>query len=98
MCGLRGLRTGSQARTLPPDGFVVGAKNGKRLNINVEPSVGFLSKRVGETGFEPATLWSQTRCATRLRYSPIRLQSNWEFLSVQVSNAKFCVCILYRLD
>ena len=26
---------------------------------------------VGETGFEPATLWSQTRCATRLRYSPI---------------------------
>jgi hypothetical protein len=28
---------------------------------------GFL---VGETGFEPATLWSQTRCATGLRYSP----------------------------
>ena len=27
-------------------------------------------KVVGETGFEPATLWSQTRCATRLRYSP----------------------------
>ena len=25
---------------------------------------------VGETGFEPATLWSQTRCATGLRYSP----------------------------
>jgi hypothetical protein len=25
---------------------------------------------VGETGFEPATLWSQTRCATRLRHSP----------------------------
>ena len=28
---------------------------------------------VGETGFEPATLWSQTRCATRLRYSPTLL-------------------------
>ena len=27
---------------------------------------------VGETGFEPATLWSQTRCATRLRHSPNR--------------------------
>ena len=27
---------------------------------------------VGETGFEPATLWSQTRCATKLRYSPSR--------------------------
>ena len=25
---------------------------------------------VGETGFEPATLWSQTKCATRLRHSP----------------------------
>ncbi len=27
-------------------------------------------KLVGETGFEPATLCSQSRCATRLRYSP----------------------------
>ena len=26
---------------------------------------------VGKTGFEPATLWSQTRCATGLRYFPI---------------------------
>jgi hypothetical protein len=25
---------------------------------------------VGAAGFEPATLWSQTRCATRLRYTP----------------------------
>ncbi|GFK54189.1 hypothetical protein VcPa08_00599 [Vibrio cholerae] len=23
---------------------------------------------VGEEGFEPPTLWSQTRCATKLRY------------------------------
>ena len=23
------------------------------------------------TGFEPAALWSQTRCATKLRYIPI---------------------------
>jgi hypothetical protein len=28
---------------------------------------------VGKTGFEPATPWSQTRCATGLRYFPIRL-------------------------
>ena len=27
-------------------------------------------RMVGETGFEPATSWSQTRRATRLRYSP----------------------------
>ena len=25
---------------------------------------------VGVRGFEPPTLWSQTRCATRLRYTP----------------------------
>ena len=42
-------------------------KNGQ-LNNKVE-----LSTQVGETGFEPATPWSQTRCATGLRYSPIFL-------------------------
>jgi hypothetical protein len=26
---------------------------------------------VGKTGFEPATPWSQTRCATGLRHFPI---------------------------
>ncbi len=26
---------------------------------------------VGVTGFEPATTWSQTRCATGLRYAPM---------------------------
>ena len=30
---------------------------------------------VGETGFEPATLCSQNRCATRLRYSPTQWQT-----------------------
>jgi hypothetical protein len=30
-----------------------------------------LSSQVGKTGFEPATPWSQTRCATGLRYFPI---------------------------
>ncbi len=29
-----------------------------------------LSILVGAAGFELATLWSQTRCATRLRYAP----------------------------
>ena len=27
-------------------------------------------KLVGERGFEPPTHWSQTSCATKLRYSP----------------------------
>lgn len=31
------------------------------------------SEMVGTVGFEPTTLWSQTRCATRLRYAPTRL-------------------------
>ena len=31
---------------------------------------------VGAKGFEPSTLWSQTRCATRLRYAPTGLYSN----------------------
>jgi hypothetical protein len=34
-----------------------------------------LSYQVGETGFEPATPWSQTRCATGLRYSPGKIYS-----------------------
>ena len=33
-----------------------------------------LSSLVGKTGFEPATPWSQTRCATGLRYFPILLK------------------------
>lgn len=33
---------------------------------------GFLLKLVGERGFEPPTHWSQTSCATKLRYSPNR--------------------------
>lgn len=28
------------------------------------------SKLVGERGFEPPTHWSQTSCATKLRYTP----------------------------
>ena len=31
----------------------------------------FFAFVVGAIGFEPTTLWSQTRCATRLRYAPI---------------------------
>ena len=38
-------------------------------------------KVVGETGFEPATLCSQNRCATRLRHSPtlfeLKILQNW---------------------
>lgn len=33
----------------------------------------WLEKMVGVEGFEPPTLWSQTRCATKLRYTPTKL-------------------------
>ena len=31
---------------------------------------------VGVAGFEPAAHWSQTSCATKLRYTPICLSEN----------------------
>ncbi len=43
-------------------------KNWKLLKV--------LKNMVGETGFEPATLCSQNRCATRLRHSPIKSKNN----------------------
>ena len=34
---------------------------------------------VGARGFEPPTLWSQTRCATGLRYAPKSRIQNYDF-------------------
>ena len=33
---------------------------------------------VGAAGFEPAALWSQTRCATKLRYAPKKFLNGGE--------------------
>ncbi len=46
---------------------------------------------VGAKGFEPPTLWSQTRCATRLRYAPnyIRLSSKLSLNLHSLFNNKF---------
>ncbi len=40
---------------------------------------------VGVAGFEPAAHWSQTSCATKLRYTPIlnyfvkdTIETNWQ--------------------
>jgi site-specific DNA recombinase len=41
----------------------------KKSGIN-RSTVRTVFKLVGAIGFEPTTLWSQTRCATRLRYAP----------------------------
>ncbi len=40
-------------------------------------TVSTLSCQVGKTGFEPATPWSQTRCATGLRYFPNCRERPW---------------------
>ena len=44
---------------------------------------------VGVTGFEPATTWSQTRCATGLRYAPsfvLRCKDNTYLLNNKIYN------------
>ena len=42
----------------------------KRSKITGKPC---LEELVGAVGFEPTTPWSQTRCATKLRHTPIHL-------------------------
>ena len=53
---------------------------------------------VGETGFEPATPWSQTRCATSLRHSPtaLRLGKHGEIRKRPVIAMPEC-CIQVRI-
>ena len=48
----------------------------KFASLNLPP----LHFMVGAAGFEPATLWSQTRCATRLRYAPTKPRSIFIFV------------------
>ena len=52
------------------------------------------SKLVGERGFEPPTHWSQTSCATKLRYSPNYCFLNYRSIRFlfrhQVLNKKPC--------
>ena len=43
---------------------LVTSLEGWRSTIELHPHV------VGAAGFEPATPWSRTKCATKLRYAP----------------------------
>ena len=46
-------------------------KRKKPVNyLNLQALILKVCLNVGKTGFEPATPWSQTRCATGLRYFP----------------------------
>ena len=47
---------------------------GQKAGLGLTPSP--MNVMVGAKGFEPSTLWSQTRCATRLRYAPTAFYSN----------------------
>ena len=51
---------------------------------------------VGAKGFEPSTLWSQTRCATRLRYAPTYWYCNGSCGSVPSDTLCQCHFNLHR--
>ena len=44
----------------------------RQLDIAINSTIKSMARKmmVGAAGFEPATPWSQTRCATRLRQAP----------------------------
>ena len=58
--------------------------NIKRVK-ETDPTVFLTLFIVGETGFEPATLWSQTRCATGLRHSPRKTNPIFINIKLKVS-------------
>ena len=70
-------RCATRLRYTPKTGAIDGDRT--RDNRNHNPGLYQLSynrhkealnSMVGVEGFEPPTTWSQTRCATRLRYTP----------------------------
>ena len=68
-------RRGLQQKKLPRfarNGFLLSACACKHATRPIKKASTYVpaSFAVGKTGFEPATPWSQTRCATGLRYFP----------------------------
>ena len=53
---------------------------------------------VGEIGFEPTTLWSQTRCATRLRYSPTTCDGLWLSCTATSGQAEIRISLQLSFD
>ena len=49
----------------------------KHKSLSISAEALFLS--VGKTGFEPATPWSQTKCATGLRYFPFHYNLRYKY-------------------
>ena len=50
--------------------------------------------KVGETGFEPATPWSRTKCSTRLSHSPVSLWSDSRRLAFGTLGARKAAFLL----
>lgn len=74
--GNRSVRTGTTDQTSRLKDHYISTLSENKKGQNSFHTI--LSSQVGKTGFEPATPWSQTRCATGLRYFPEpmkRLQS-----------------------
>ena len=63
---IRVIRRNRAASRKPADP----AKTGTKQSTPSGRGASFHTSSVGVTGFEPATLWSQTRYATGLRYTP----------------------------
>lgn len=67
--------------------------NVKTAETIENPTVSAVFLLVGMTGFEPAALWSQTRCATKLRYIPTYVLCRFALVKRLVYNSKdiwFC--------
>ena len=61
----------------------------KRQKDLADHSAKSLNHLVGAAGFELATLCSQSRCATRLRYAPNAINSNTAAIK-----SEFTVCVI----
>ena len=67
---IRVIRRNRAASRKPADPAKTGTKQSTPSGRRTGGGASFHTSSVGVTGFEPATLWSQTRYATGLRYTP----------------------------
>ena len=67
---IRVIRRNRAASRKPADPAKTGTKQSNPSGPATGGVASFHTSSVGVTGFEPATLWSQTRYATGLRYTP----------------------------
>ena len=67
---IRAIRRNRAASRKPADPAKTGTKQSNPSGRRTGGVASFHTSSVGVTGFEPATLWSQTRYATGLRYTP----------------------------